>query len=497
MPKLNSVILFALVLLIVTSLIFLPSFSFDFTTLYNEKRILQGAVLVLGAIFLFIILFKKQLNISRKTASSFFLLSIFLFISISFSDHPTWAFFEISWYILLVQLALVLGYVYQKFPVYFERILLLTIICMVGIYSIRVLGDVSTTLFRDDWPVWPNRSRFSVIMGGERLVPNGFLGFGNIRYFNHIQTWTLPLLAYAYIFFSRDTEKYLKNVIAVLLSIWFMIAFASGARGTLLAVILSLIPIVIIFKKENYMKWIRVFLITLCAGLLLYLFIFHVLIPFGSGKPLTRYDSSNRYDLWIVTLKTIVENPFSGVGPMHLANINGSNPLTSPHSIYLMWIAEWGIPAFLVFVYIIFDHLKNWIKQVVEKPSVKKVAITAALFAGTIHSGVSGLLITPLSQLIFVILLGWIIGLSFTQRGEQIFENRRSRLKYAFISILLLINLFAFYKFINDIPRLEENSEKFQTLYRNEQLNIFPVTISNLFPRFWEQGFIGLEEKDN
>lgn len=322
-----------------------PSISAGLTDIYNEKRLLQSAVLLLGSLSFIYSLFHNKLNLAQHTIylwGSFFLL---ISISIFLSQHHGWALLEIGWYVCLLQLAFVLAYLYQQFPQIFERYLLLTIISFATLYSIRVAGDLITGFVDPNWPSWPDHTRSVIMFDGENFAKNGFLGFKNVRFFNHLQTWSIPVLIYGYIKYQPKLTFGFRALFFVLLSFFWMLAFASGARGTLLSLLISSVIVFVLFKRQSK-EWIKKGLLTCLAGFLLYIIIFYVLIPDGSGKALARTDSSRRLELWGAAWQAIKSNPIWGLGPMHMANVNSQNPITSPHNIYLLWMAEWGIPHF-------------------------------------------------------------------------------------------------------------------------------------------------------
>lgn len=483
------------VLILLYSTVILPSFSLELADLYNEKRIAEAVVLLFGSVSFLYLLSTRQLNISKKAVFSFGVLFILLACSVFISTYPGWALLEIGWYFCLLQLTIVLAHLYQEYPKKFEQIMLAAIIGMAAIYSIRVAGDLITGWLDKGWPAWPNHRRMVLMMNGENIAKNGFLNFQNVRFFNHLQTWSLPLLVYSYLRYSNFLTQGFKILLAGLISFWWMLVFASGARGTMLATILSVIIVYILFRKES-LSWIKPYAYTFITGLLLYFIIFHLILTGGAGQEITRSDSSGRLSLWWASWQAIKQNFFLGLGPMQMANVQGTNPITSPHNIYLMWAAEWGIPAFLLSTFIGLKGLLIWIKESLRNTSDKKIAISAALVAGIIHSGVSGLMITPLSQLLFVALLGWAIGIYYSEKEQSLFIEKgyRKPVKYALLTSFLCINLYVFISVGTHIPNLEVNRERFQQLHRQGSLKLYPTSYATIFPRFWDQGFIGIED---
>jgi|GEM_PF-2074850 len=471
-----------------------PSFSAGLTDIYNEKRLLQGTVLILSSLSFIYLFAKNKLNVRLQNHYLWNLFFVIISISIVLSEHFSWALLEIGWYVCLLQLVFVLAYIYQQFPQKFERYVLLTLISFAALYSIRVAGDLITGFFDPNWPSWPDHTRSVIMFDGENFAKNGFLGFKNVRFFNHLQTWSLPVLIYGYIKYHAKLTNGFRVLFFVLISFFWMLTFASGARGTLLSLLISSVIVFILFKGQSK-EWLKKGVFTCLSGFLMYVIVFYVLIPEGSGRALARADSSRRLELWGAAWQAIKSNPIWGLGPMHMANVNGINPITSPHNIYLLWMVEWGVPAFLVGGFIALKNFYRWIQSALLNPSVQKVALTISIIAGIVHSGVSGLLITPLSQLLFALLLGWSIGIYYSARNETLWIRRKKSFNGILKSIpLVLLAVFLFAKVSSMVPSLEENKEKFQDLNRNEKIELFPTSRATIYPRFWAQGFIGIKE---
>jgi len=481
-------------IIVFISLAISPSVSAGLTDMYNEKRLLQASVLILSSLFFIYLFTKNKLNIRLQNRYLWSIFFVLISVSIVLSEHLSWALLEIGWYVCLLQLVFVLAYIFQQFPQKFEHYLFLTIISFATLYSIRVAGDLITGFVDPNWPSWPDHTRSVIMFDGENIAKNGFLGFKNVRFFNHLQTWSLPVLICGYIKYHAKLMNSFRGLFFVLITFSWMLAFASGARGTLLSLLISSLVVFLLFRVESK-KWFKNGLITCFSGFLLYILIFYVLIPEGSGKALARADSSRRLELWVVAWQAFKSSPIWGLGPMHMANVNGINPITSPHNIYLMWMAEWGFPAFLFGGFIALKNFYRWIQSALIDPSVQKVALTISLIAGLIHSGVSGLLITPLSQLLFALLLGWSIGIYYSGRNETLWISHKNSFNGILKSIpLVLLAVFLFAKVGAMVPSLEESKEKFQDLNRKEKIELFPTSRATIYPRFWEQGFIGINE---
>ena len=83
-------------------------------------------------------------------------------------------------------------------------------------------------------------------------------------------------------------------------------------------------------------------------------------------------------------------------------------------------------------------------------------------------------------------IIGWTIGLYFAEKETNLFMKNHSPGLFGkfFLVVLIFLNLFTFSKFTADVNKLEQRREYF--LEENGG--------NNIFPRFWDQGFIGVQK---
>jgi O-antigen ligase len=178
-----------------------------------------------------------------------------------------------------------------------------------------------------------------------------------------------------------------------------------------------------------------------------------------------------------------MQNPFFGMGPMHFAsmqNMIDSIPWSAhPHNFYLQILTEWGIIAFLALAVLLFMAgkmvIRNFSGIVRNSPNrIIYISITWSMAAALIHAFVSGVMVTPMSQVWFILIGAWLLG--FSMRGSSSNENFR-RINYMSYVYLLLLGAVLFLTY-DDILTLKSVYSDYMSQYPDHQF----------FPRFWGQG---------
>jgi len=184
----------------------------------------------------------------------------------------------------------------------------------------------------------------------EHLLP----AYSNYRFFNHVQTVTIPLLAAA----TLAGPARLRAWAAAALVAEFALLYFTGGRATMLALAAAAIAIAALFRRRAA-PWLARLGAAALAGAVLYVVLFDW-VPqwrglgrdFFSGDMIARSEvgvgGPRRY-LWALAWQYIRESPLVGIGPMHYAhrvNVEAAHP----HNVYLQLAAEWGVPFALVAV---------------------------------------------------------------------------------------------------------------------------------------------------
>jgi len=321
-------------------------------------------------------------------------------------------------------------------------------------------------------------------------------GFDNYRFFNHVQTITLPLLALL-IFRSNGGKK--KILPWIVVSTWWMLLFVSAGRGTFIG-LLAGICVSWFYLRQRALPWCRVLMLSALAGLGAY-FLFYMLVPlalglqpFGFlfsvvGRTIQNPDSS-RWPLWARAWEIMMAHPWLGAGPLHFAHFGRDVQIGAhPHNWVLQIVSEWGIPALLCQASAIALGFKALLatRQYLGATDVKNQSTLAALLttgvAILVDGLVSGLIVMPTSQLWIALYLGcawgWIVSIKPVQ------EKAVVSLSMPFRAGGVMVMLAAIYFLANglwpeilDLPLYEE---------QNLQKNIYANPVYR--PRIWLGGY--------
>jgi O-antigen ligase len=248
--------------------------------------------------------------------------------------------------------------------------------------------------------------------------------FSNIRFFNHTQTSTLPLLILLCCLTPRVSK--LRWLWLAVTAYWWMALFATTGRGTLLGVAAGCIAAAVLARRRA-VPYLRQVALTAAVGLLAY-FILLTVVPtlFGSvGMRSFAYavertaadPASGRAWLWHLAATLIAQHPWLGVGPMHFAHHAGYLHMGAhPHDWFLQIAAEWGLPALLCLLLSIALGLRALLRAGADiaPDDARNQAIFSALLVGAVailvDGLVSGIFVMPQSQLAVALYLGCAIG---------------------------------------------------------------------------------------
>jgi len=437
---------------------------------YNEKRFIQIALLILLAISA-VILFRNNIqsvvNQLPSTVKNLLLLLFFIGILSSINaGNPFLSIIETGQFPLLFIACLAIAAAYMAAPNESPKIILLSIVILVFIHTTSVLtAYIAAMTSSYTWHPY-----------------DLFLGFSNIRFFNQLQSWTLPLIVLPLILYAQKNKRYFAGILLIS-ACWWLLLLISGSRGTMLAMVIAMITSLVIYKKDA-ITWLRLQVIAASAGTLLYILLFYI-VPLLlaieiSDTSITRSSSVNaRFYLWERAWYFIQQNPFLGIGPMNYACDPQNLIAAHPHNSVLQIAAEWGIPAAIIMLFIFLYGLYFWIKRNNQPPPTEeapllniRIALFASLIAGTTHSLFSGVIVMPVSQIMMILTIGWMLGIHFSSRPQR----KKSNITSTLFPCIVIISISCLVIGINQSPPPKGVMEA-QNL-----------TVSKFIPRFWHQG---------
>lgn len=379
-----------------------------FTTGHDRQRLLEVAVLIASAI----ISLARPAGIRSafssqggKPLAAFFLLGILGSLQAFSISH---ALFEVSILFLLYVFALQIARDIEVGGNVAMLRLLQGVGLICALYSVKFWVAYVTGL----------------VLGASLDVSNFYIGFSNVRFFNHMQTPILPLLILLCCVTPRPSR--LRWLWWSLTAYWWMAMFAVSGRGTMMGMVAGCIAVALL-RRRQAAPYLKAAAISAALGLLAYA-VFLVAIPvlcggtalgaFAAVLERTAADpASNRFVLWGRALELIQANPWFGVGPMHFAHHAGDlHSGAHPHDWIMQIASEWGIPALLCLVTALALSATTVLRagHTLAMDDRLNQNICSVLVAGgatiLVDGLVSGLFVMPQSQLATVLYLGCAIG---------------------------------------------------------------------------------------
>lgn len=439
---------------------------------YNEKRIIQ--VILLGITSIIAILFFRrditkilcQLPLPSKA-----LLSLLFFLGIVStiinSSNYKQSLLELGLIGLLFVTTLFVSALYRMQQEQFHKIVLTCLLLTASLYIVIAGGGYIASLI-EPIPLLPYEL---------------FLNFSHPRFFNQLQSWTLPLIILPILLF-RPKKTFHKKIYILIAIGWWLLLFISGGRGTLLGIGISML-LVIIFFNAYAKDWIKWQLTTAISAFTLYL-IFFLMIPIlANSSPdnvlgfsaLRSSGSSGRDFIWLTAWDLLQHNYLLGIGPANFACETSPFLPAHPHNTLIQIATEWGIPAAAILAFLFLWGIRQWMRwskkqmQHHAAPSDQNlinIALFASLTTAAVHALFSGIIIMPHSQVMLVIILGWMLGRYHLNHAATVHTSLAGKALILLTAASLLALLIGMYPVLNTF-------------------NLDQLPLQQL-PRFWQQG---------
>ena len=389
---------------------------------YDEKRLLQIILLLTFAV-IFIATrgaaggwFRVLDDLPRSARRALSAVLVLGILSVVLADRPGHAAFELSFFVLGGFLALALADMRRQMGASFDRAITGCIVASAFLF-LSFYCLIYFSAFADEGAV-----SGEIISGIKSLII--FPNFSNRRFLDQYQSWTLALIVVPIVLFRLQllASRLLLYLIA---SGWWALFFAGDGRGKALAMIVSFVGVVAIYRKlaRSYL-WLHAK--TAAAGFLIYWAVFVDAFP-DSGAPLARISQAGRLDLWRHGLGNILSDPIFGIGPGNYSHfLFGKVDIAHPHNALVQWAAEWGLPSMALICGLLIMGFVAWLRRSRDLAtdadragnSVLPVALTASCLAAATHAMVSGIIVMPLSQIMLIVVSGWMLGLAHTGGGH-------------------------------------------------------------------------------
>jgi hypothetical protein len=274
------------------------------------------------------------------------------------------------------------------------------------------------------------------------------LHFSWPRFYNQVQSWSVPVIAALPLLFSRYA---LAKVLSVLvLGLHWYVILMTGARGSFVS-LAAAFAFALIFLPAVRRPLLQWQLSGIVLGALIYggvLLSFQAMTEaetvaatqssqqaegrpragfYGNedeqtsaflaqsvGRPLL--DPMGRTGMWRVTLRDARAHPLLGIGPMNYVCTSPTH-IGHPHNFPLQVAAEWGIPAALaicgLFAALLLGAATRIRRGVFTYPADAVLAglLLTGVLAAALHACLSGVLVMPASQVTGLLVGGMLLGL--------------------------------------------------------------------------------------
>ena len=272
-------------------------------------------------------------------------------------------------------------------------------------------------------------------LGSEFSYDQALMHFAHPRFYNQLQTWSIPVIAALPLIFPN--KRWVKFGCIVLLGLQWFLVIALAARGTVVSLFIAMVFIAL-WQPGQRKFWLKYQLAGLLAGILIYFFVLFlnsVLIPqsqsgefyaHSAGRSMTH--TSGRSTFWRLSIEDATKHPLLGSGPTQYACHSDIWLPAHPHSFPFRILGEWGLIAIFLVLVLAFSLGLGFLKSLKSSNITSqsdpplKAMLAISLIAGAIHSCVSGLLIMPASQVTMILIAGWTLSIS---RDEQSSQNTR------------------------------------------------------------------------
>jgi len=442
-PALAVVVLSGLYLVITSAF-----FPLDFLTVFDGKRILQLTLFTVILIFAVawaplrtatITQLNRLSTLSRVCLVTFFSIGI---VSSLRLEHPAYALIDVSMIFILLVLVAVMAASRDLASERFDKLAVLLLAAMGFAVAVQELMG-----FAASW-----------MLGVEFSYEQAFMYFAHPRFYNQLQTWSIPVIAALPIIFPRKT--WLKAACVLLLGLQWFLVIAVAARGTFVSLISAMIFIALWLPGQRK-YWLK----FQAGGLLLGIGIYYVVLLLNQaiipqsqsgggefyehsvGRPMAH--TSGRTIFWRLSIEDARQHPILGAGPTRYACGSEIFRLPAhPHSFIFRILGEWGIIALALLLVIAVTWGAGFLKilRKIDNPGSTDPPldsmVATSLLAGIIHACLSGLFIMPASQVATIMIGGWSLSLTGRKglaQGKAVWEVP-AVLTAMFLALIILIS---------------------------------------------------------
>jgi len=318
------------------------------------------------------------------------------------------------------------------------------------------------------------------------------VGYDNYRFFNHVQTVALPLLAIVALQPAAERHgRWMRAAAWFSMVVYWIFVFCSGARGTALGIAVAMVAACLVSGWRATAALQRTLVASALVGAAAYALVF-VLLPATSLLPVgasaersmpSLASDSSRLLLWHIAWDDILASPWLGIGPMHYAHF--PNPKAAhPHNVYLQVAAEWGLPLLATLLALAgraLWRLGRAVRDAATGARDEGAGLLVACLAFLADGFVSGNFVMPVSQMWIVLCIAWAMA---WHRMQGAADSARPPVSVAWPRAAAAVLLASQVWLVAQVwPEARDVKAHFEQVPRETAPNSRPS------PRFWSDGW--------
>lgn len=258
------------------------------------------------------------------------------------------------------------------------------------------------------------------IVSGDKMDAHSLInGFSNVRFYGHFLIWTTPFVL-SILLIEKHTKRYFFALMIVMFGGAFELL--TGTRAFWVAM-LATVPASWWFARHICLAYTNLIVIFIVGSVVIYglmVFVLPWLVNYDAEGLLKNSlerdltSSSGRIELWVIAIRSILSEPWLGIGPMMMASVDLSPKSAHPHNYLLQLGAEWGVPFTLMLIVISMRATFVWRQTISEHWQAREIMalpVATSLAGASIAGLVSGLLVMPVSLVYMSLMLGLAVGL--------------------------------------------------------------------------------------
>ena len=406
MEKAQSFLLWPIALTVFGAVLFADLFPLPLDSYASQRFLLAGLLMLVcipaGAIWLA----RSDWQGIKQFWPTLLVASGFLLLALPFQDRP-YAWVEPGMYALYF---LGFGLAGNLAGSHLQRKQSVTVLVYVGAATAALYGAIAflTYLF----------ALSDQVVNLSKFIPWGFV---NIRYWSHVATWLIPLLALAPLVGPFREQRLWRFMCALTAALWWWVVFLSSSRGTMLGLVFGFFLVLLLIGRPA-LPWLKVFVRYFAYGLLAWLLLSVIvpsLVSTEVGFRKLHTGSSARIIMFLEAWRMSLENFPFGMGPQSWLTHEimtdeylKHSKFAHPHNMYLMWAAEYGWLMILALLGLVGQGIRLFWRRRAQvradqesEMALPLAAFTASVSAALLHAGVSSVFIAPGSMLVGFLVL--------------------------------------------------------------------------------------------